>query len=134
MDFLAAKWLWLYAGAFLMLAELMAPGFVVFFFGLAAATVGLVMFVLPDAFHLTPTWQVALFSFFSILYLVTLRRYVKSVFLGDSDDSKATDEYVGRLAKVTETLRTVAQPGDLILTVGAGDIYKAGEKLLRGEE
>ena len=114
MDFLAAKWLWLYAGAFLMLAELMAPGFVVFFFGLAAATVGLVMFVLPDAFQLTPTWQIALFSFFSILYLVTLRRYVKSVFLGDSDESKATDEYVGRLAKVTETVRPEA-PGRVML-------------------
>ena len=114
MDFLAAKWLWLYAGAFLMLAELMAPGFVVFFFGLAAATVGLAMFVLPEAFHLTPTWQVALFSFFSILYLVTLRRYVKSVFLGDTDASKATDEYVGRLAKVTETVRPEA-PGRVML-------------------
>jgi membrane protein implicated in regulation of membrane protease activity len=114
MDFLGAKWLWLYAGAFLMLAELMAPGFVVFFFGLAAATVGLVMFVLPDAFHLTPTWQIALFSFFSILYLVTLRRYVKSVFLGDTDESKTTDEYVGRLAKVTETVRPET-PGRVML-------------------
>ena len=114
MDFLAAKWLWLYAGAFLMLAELMAPGFVVFFFGLAAATVGLAMFVLPDAFHLTPTWQIALFSFFSILYLVTLRRYMKSVFLGDTDESTAADEYVGRLAKVTETVRPEA-PGRVLL-------------------
>ena len=32
---------------------------------------------------------------------------------------------------VTEALRAAAQPGDLIITVGAGDIYKAGEKLLR---
>ena len=39
--------------------------------------------------------------------------------------------YCPTLAKVTETLRTVAQPGDLILTVGAGDIYKAGENLLK---
>ena len=114
MDFLAAKWLWLYAGAFLMLAELMAPGFVVFFFGLAAATVGLVMFALPTAFHLTPTWQVALFSFFSILYLVTLRRYVKSVFLGDTEEAKTLDEYVGRLAKVTETVRQET-PGRVML-------------------
>ena len=101
MDFLAAKWLWLYAGAILMLAEILAPGFVIFFFGVAAATVGLVMFVLPEAFHQTSTWQMALFSFFSILYLVTLRRYMKSVFLGDSEEAKALDEYVGRLAKVT---------------------------------
>ena len=31
---------------------------------------------------------------------------------------------------VTAWLAELAQPGDLILTVGAGDIYRAGEKLL----
>ena len=30
-------------------------------------------------------------------------------------------------------LRELARPGDLILTVGAGDIYTAGEALVRGE-
>ncbi len=39
--------------------------------------------------------------------------------------------YCPTLAKVTETLRAIAQPGDLILTVGAGDVYKAGENLIR---
>ena len=39
--------------------------------------------------------------------------------------------YCSTLDKVTEHLRTLAQPGDLILTVGAGDIYRAGEKLLK---
>ncbi len=39
--------------------------------------------------------------------------------------------YCPTLVKVTETLRAVARPGDLILTVGAGDIYRAGESLLR---
>ncbi len=41
--------------------------------------------------------------------------------------------YCPTLAKVTETLRALARPGDLILTVGAGDIYKAGENLLKGD-
>jgi len=41
--------------------------------------------------------------------------------------------YCPTLARVTETLRAVARPGDLILTVGAGDIYKAGEALVRGD-
>ena len=39
--------------------------------------------------------------------------------------------YCATLPEVTETLRAMAQPGDLILTVGAGDIYTAGEALLR---
>ncbi len=38
--------------------------------------------------------------------------------------------YCATLPDVTETLENLAQPGDLILTVGAGDIYRAGEKLL----
>ncbi|MBO4916026.1 MAG: UDP-N-acetylmuramate--L-alanine ligase [Oscillospiraceae bacterium] len=37
--------------------------------------------------------------------------------------------YCPTLSRVTEKLRELAQPGDLILTVGAGDIYKAGEAL-----
>ena len=34
------------------------------------------------------------------------------------------------LRDLTDRLAELAQPGDLILTVGAGDIYRAGEKLL----
>ena len=39
--------------------------------------------------------------------------------------------YCPRLQDVTTYLRGIAQPGDIILTVGAGDIYKAGEALLK---
>lgn len=39
--------------------------------------------------------------------------------------------YCETLPEVTEYLRGVAQPGDVILTVGAGDIYRAGEALLK---
>ena len=41
--------------------------------------------------------------------------------------------YCSTLDKVTEALRKTVQPGDLVLTVGAGDIYRAGEKLLETE-
>ena len=34
------------------------------------------------------------------------------------------------LEDVTARLRELARPGDLILTVGAGDIYLAGEALV----
>ena len=39
--------------------------------------------------------------------------------------------YCPGLRDVTVYLRRTAQPGDIILTVGAGDIYKAGEALLK---
>ena len=41
--------------------------------------------------------------------------------------------YCPTLADVTEKLREIARPGDLLLTVGAGDIYLAGEALIKEE-
>ena len=39
--------------------------------------------------------------------------------------------YCATLPQVTEKLRELAQPGNVILTVGAGDIYRAGEALIK---
>jgi UDP-N-acetylmuramate--alanine ligase len=39
--------------------------------------------------------------------------------------------YCQTLPLVTEELARIAQPGDVVLTVGAGDIYRAGEALLK---
>ncbi|MBE6958090.1 MAG: UDP-N-acetylmuramate--L-alanine ligase [Ruminococcaceae bacterium] len=38
--------------------------------------------------------------------------------------------YCATLPEVTQKLQELAQPGDIILTVGAGDIYRAGEAML----
>ena len=40
-------------------------------------------------------------------------------------------EYYPTLKALTARLRELAQPGDLIPTVGAGDIYTVGEALLK---
>jgi membrane protein implicated in regulation of membrane protease activity len=106
MNLLSVGWLWLYLGAFLMLAELVTPGFVVFFFGLAAASVGALVLVLPDPFELHAMGQLALFSFFSVLYFVTLRRMVKGRLLGNGNAREALeDPLVGRVGKVVEAIR-----------------------------
>ena len=42
--------------------------------------------------------------------------------------------YCSTLDQVADTLAQIAQPEDLILTVGAGDIFRAGEKLLTKEK
>lgn len=94
-------WNWIYAGSVLMLLELIAPGFVLCFFGLSAATVGTLRFVFGEAFTLT--WQLAVFSALSILYIVLLRRYLKKIFVGNKVDAKTDfdNESVGRVGKVT---------------------------------
>jgi len=44
----------------------------------------------------------------------------------------ASVEYVPRLAAVPARLRRRVRPGDLVLTLGAGDVWKAGQALLNG--
>lgn len=91
----------MYLGAILMLLELLAPGFVIFFFGLSASTVGICRFAFGEAFDLT--WQLAAFSLFSIVYLVFLRRWMKKVFYGAVETSRSDfqNENIGRQGKVT---------------------------------
>ena len=101
----SCAWLWVYVGAALMLLELFAPGFVIFFFGLSAGTVGFLRFLFGEAFTLT--WQLAAFSVLSIVYLVGLRRLLKQVFMGNKLATKTDfdNESIGRIGKVTEAIR-----------------------------
>ena len=112
MDFLSPVWFWMFVGAFLMLAELASPGFVVFFFGLGAATVAVLTGFCPSM----PRWmQFAAFSFFSVLYLLVLRRYMKRVFVGEKEESTSIgNEYIGRVGRVVEVVRPDV-PGRIIL-------------------
>lgn len=105
MKFLSCPWIWMYLGALLMLLELLAPGFVIFFFGLSAATVGLCRFALGGSFDLT--WQLAAFSAFSIVYLVFLRRWMKKVFSGSVETSRADFQNVnvGRIGRITTAVK-----------------------------
>jgi len=41
-------------------------------------------------------------------------------------------EYAGALSNGAAKLKDVVQPGDLVLTLGAGNVWQAGEELLRG--
>ena len=102
---LSCAWLWIYAGSALMLLELITPGFILCFFGLSAATVGALRFAFGGAFTLT--WQLAAFSFFSVLYIVILRRYLKRIFVGGKVETKTDfdNESVGRVGRLTEAVR-----------------------------
>lgn len=99
-----ADWIWLYIGSALMILELISPGFVIFFFGLAAATTGVLTMFAGDAF--TMMWQLLAFAGFSIVYLVFLRRAVKKVFSGSVEKSASNfeDDFPGKIAVVTEDI------------------------------
>ena len=102
----SCAWLWIYAGLALTLLELAAPGFVLCFFGLAAASVGALRAIFGESFD--ATWQFAAFSVLSVLYIVLLRRMLKRVFVGDKSGAAQGfgSEYVGRKGKVTEAVNS----------------------------
>jgi len=107
-------WLWIYAGCALVLLELVVPGFVLCFFGLAAATVGALRLAFGESF--SPTWQLAVFSVCSVMYIVLLRRWLKTVFVGDRVDRDATMDgsCVGRAGRVTAAV-SAGVPGRVMI-------------------
>jgi membrane protein implicated in regulation of membrane protease activity len=97
---MSVGWLWLYLGAFLMLMEFFAPGLIIFFFGMSAATVGVIKLAAGDAF--SATWQVVAFTAFSLFYLLSLRRWLKNIFMGERSESRIDlgGDYIGRTGTV----------------------------------
>ncbi len=129
-SYLTVKWLWLYAGAALMFLEILSPGFVIFFFGLAAATVGGLLFVV----EFSATVQVILFTVLSLAYLFTLRRFVRGVFMGDTQETPSIDdEFKGRLGEVVAEIRPDLPGrvlvGDAEWTAEAGETLAPGTKV-----
>jgi len=93
---------WLYAGVALMLIEVMTPGLVSLFFGLAALTLALIVWLAPE---LAQGWQWILFSVLSVLYILLLRKSLKSVFSGSREISDNPDDALtGKLAVVTQPI------------------------------
>ncbi len=90
---------WLYLGVALILFEVMTPGLVSIFFGLAALTVALAVWLVSG---IGQGWQWIAFSVFSVLYIFLLRKSLKRIFSGDREVSDSPgDEYTGKLAVVT---------------------------------
>lgn len=99
----SCAWTWIYLGAFLMLLELVAPGFILCFVGLAAGTVGVLRALFGEDFGIS--WQLGVFSVITILYIAVIRRALKNVFVGHvRTSSDFENELLGRTARVTEAI------------------------------
>jgi hypothetical protein len=99
---------WLYLGVALIILEVMTPGLVSIFFGLAALTVAAGAWLMPA---LGQGWQWIAFSVFSVLYIFLLRKSLKKVFSGEREVSDSpSDEFSGKLAIVVEPIAP-SKPG-----------------------
>lgn len=98
---------WLIFGLALIFFEVMTPGLISLFFGLAALTLALATWFLP----LSQVVQWVGFSALSVVYILLLRNSLKKTFNGQREVSETlNDEFTGKLAVVVEAV-TPTRPG-----------------------
>lgn len=87
---------WFFLGLILLLAELVLPGFFIFFFGLGAWVTALVCLIGNPSTNL----QIIIFGLTSVITLLLLRKMIqKRFFYHDSSESASVeDEFTGKEA------------------------------------
>lgn len=99
------KLIWFLIGAGLLLMEFAAPGLVILFFGVGAIITSLACWLgLADGL----STQLAIFSIASLAFLLSLRKYVQTWFVGDSEteEDEMSTEFINQVVTVT-----IAIPG-----------------------
>ncbi|MDP6831483.1 MAG: NfeD family protein [Alphaproteobacteria bacterium] len=90
-----AYWDWFIAALALIILEIVAPGAVFMWLGIAAGVVGAAVFIAPE---LDWKWQFAMFAVLSVVSIVVSRRYLKRRPLATDhpDLNRRGAQYVGR--------------------------------------
>lgn len=103
--------IWFIVGIVFLLAELIMPGFIIFFFGIG----GLVTSLCTYLFGITSVViQIIIFLTSSLLSLVLLRNFFSSLFKGKVDSvNKLKDEFIGRRAIVIKQIKPNSLPGKI---------------------
>jgi inner membrane protein len=104
---------WFFIGLLLLLAELVIPGFFIFFFGVGAWVTALVCLIAEPSTNL----QIIIFGITSVLSLVALRRIIqkKLFYHDDRESANVEDEFTGK-------------EGTAVVDFGAGTIGKVAFK------
>ncbi len=117
------SWNWLILAAVLLAAEIVAPGFFLLWFGIAAIAVGLIAFSTDLAWH----WEVLIFGLFSVAAFVIGRRYFRPM-PGDTDKphlNQRLAQYVGQtypLATEIDNGRGKVRIGDTLWPIEGDDL------------
>lgn len=117
---LSPSLIWFLVGVAFLIAEMLAPGFILIFFTAGSWIVGLSTLL----FKLDMTTQIIIFIVSSLILLFTLRKYGIKTFKGDTpeqvDDTYAKSK-IGKTAIVTKAI-TPGIPGEIKVM---GSFWKA---------
>ncbi len=107
MDFLLNVWFWVILAAVFIVAELVIPGGIIIFLGIAGLIVAISM-----QLGFVASWANALTLWFiSSLVLVVLLRGIAQKMLGGDSSVANTDEDVDALGEIVEVVKTIG-PGE----------------------
>lgn len=130
-SFLSAAVIWFILGFVLLLLELAAPGFILFFFGLGAWVVALATLL----FDISLNVQLLIFLISSITSVFLFRKWIRKK-LGYKKAAKdiLKDEIIGRTAKA-ETLISPNQQGKVYFrgtswSASSTDVINEGEEVI----
>ena len=95
-DWLKPELIWFIAGLIMLLTEFTMPGLIIFFFGVGAWIVALICLFADISINI----QLTIFLIASVLLLVSLRKWLKNIFVGRSHAKESVDEFAGEKAVV----------------------------------
>ena len=125
--------IWITAGCVMMFAELLIPGFIIFFFGAGAILTAGIQLLFP----LTFAGQILVFLSSSLLLLLLMRRFMPKIFAGTKKDPAPLppeeEEFAGESATVIEEI-TPEHSGKILFhgstwSAESERICKAGENV-----
>lgn len=103
--------IWLIVGIVLLLAEVIMPGFIIFFFGIGALITSLSAYIFNIE---SVNIQIIIFIVSSLLSLILLRKFFGKLFRGKVDSLKELkDEYIGKRAIVVHEIKPNSLKGKI---------------------
>ena len=97
-DFQMLYWYWLAFGLILILLELAVPSFTIFWFGLGALVVGVLLLLLPD---LSLTWQIMIWVIASSAFVLFWFKVLKPKMTDRTKAGISREAVLGETAMVT---------------------------------
>ncbi len=96
--------IWFIVGLVFMVLELIAPGFVLLFFGAGAWITALCFYLYEPSLNI----QLIIFFVSSVFLLIVLRRHLKLSFFKEriSKDQFEAEEFIGKTAEVVKDIKT----------------------------
>ena len=100
MEFKLLYWYWLVFGMLLIMAEIFIPSFTVFWFGLGAIIVAIILWLLPD---MAVSWQLFIWAIASIVFTALWFKFLKPLMTDRTKAGISREAISGESGQVIRT-------------------------------